>query len=103
MTLTIQPYQYMKVNDIVYNLVHQYQSVNDLRTVSALQELAAEEIRETIPGDEPIVEQLILNIMDRRLRHRATEKMVQTLQAFIVPFATPNKKQIQQTFKKQRS
>ncbi|MGO3468919.1 MAG: FusB/FusC family EF-G-binding protein [Weissella hellenica] len=100
MTLTIQPYQYMKVNDIVYNLVHQYQSVNDLRTVSALQELAAEEIRETIPGDEPIVEQLILNIMDRRLRHRATEKMVQTLQAFIVPFATPNKKQIQQTFKK---
>lgn len=100
MTLTIQPYQYMKVNDIVYNLVHQYQSVNDLRTVSALQELAAEEIRETIPGDEPIVEQLILNIMDRRLRHRATERMVQTLQAFIVPFATPNKKQIQQTFKK---
>lgn len=102
MTLTIQPYQYMKVNDIVYNLVHQYQSVNDLRTVSALQELAAEEIRETIPGDEPIVEQLILNIMDRRLRHRATEKMVQTLQEFIVPFATPNKKQIQQTFKKSK-
>lgn len=100
MTLTIQPYQYMKVNDIVYKLVHQYQSVNDLRTVSALQELAAEEIRDTIPGNEPVVEKLISNIMDRRLRHRATEKMVQELQEFIVPFSAPNKKQIQQIFKK---
>ena len=42
MTLTMQPYQYMKINEIVYNLVHQYQSVNDLSTVAALQELAAE-------------------------------------------------------------
>ncbi|WP_165314642.1 hypothetical protein [Weissella sagaensis] len=64
MTLTIQPYQYMKINDIVYNLVHQYQSVNDLRTIGVLQDLAAEEIHDTVPGNDPAITQLISNIMD---------------------------------------
>ncbi|QEA57744.1 FusB/FusC family EF-G-binding protein [Weissella sagaensis] len=100
MTLTIQPYQYMKINDIVYNLVHQYQSVNDLRTIGVLQDLAAEEIHDTVPGNDPAITQLISNIMDRRLRHRATETMVKTLQEFVVPFVAPDKKQIQQTFRK---
>lgn len=100
MTLTIQPYQYMKINDIVYNLVHQYQSVNDLRTIGVLQDLAAEEIHYTVPGNDPAITQLISNIMDRRLRHRATETMVKTLQEFVVPFVAPDKKQIQQTFRK---
>lgn len=92
MTLTMQPYQYMKINEIVYNLVHQYQAVNDLSTVAALQELAAEEIHETIPGNYPEIDQLLTNIMDRRLRHRATEKMVRELKPFVVPFVEPNKK-----------
>lgn len=100
MTLTIQPYQYMKINDIVYNLVHQYQSVNDLRTIGVLQDLAAEEIHDTVPGNDPAITQLISNIIDRRLRHRATETMVKTLQEFVVPFVAPDKKQIQQTFRK---
>jgi hypothetical protein len=90
----------MKINDIVYNLVHQYQSVNDLRTIGVLQDLAAEEIHDTVPGNDPAITQLISNIMDRRLRHRATETMVKTLQEFVVPFVAPDKKQIQQTFRK---
>lgn len=100
MTLTMQPYQYMKINEIVYNLVHQYQAVNDLSTVAALQDLAAEEIHETVPGNYSEIDQLLTNIMDRHLRHRATEKMVRELKPFVIPFVEPNKKQIAQVFRK---
>ncbi|GBG93903.1 fibronectin-binding protein [Ligilactobacillus salitolerans] len=100
MKTTLQPYQFMHLQAIVANLIHNYESVNDYRTIGAIQSLAAEEIRELLAASQIDTKALLDFVMDQRLRRRAAEKYLSELKEHVIPFEQPTKKQVEKVFRK---
>lgn len=100
MTLELQPYQYMQLKAIVYNLIDNYKAVNDYRTVDAVQSLAAEQIRQIVPTPEPEIEDLITFALDHQVRREATDRYFETFKTHVVGFLQPSKKQVEKVFRK---
>lgn len=100
MTLNLQPYQYMELRHIVNNLIDNYKSVNDPRTVDAVQSLAVERIHQIIPADQPEADRLLGVALNHQLRREAANKFWATFKDNVVPFAVPTSKQVEKVFRK---
>ncbi|WP_439646178.1 hypothetical protein [Secundilactobacillus similis] len=84
MTLELQPYQYMQLKAIIYNLIDNYKSVNDHRTVDAVQSLAVEQIHQIVPTPTPEIEDLISFALDHQVRREATDRYFETFKAHVL-------------------
>ena len=101
MNVKIEPYQYMKIIDVVDQLIHSYQSVNDIKTIEAVQSITVEKIYQTLPEiSKEELEDLITVILDRQLTRESVEKYFETFKAFVIPFSEPSEKQIEKVFRK---
>ena len=103
MNVKIEPYQYMKIIDLVDQLIHSYQSVNDIKTIEAVQSITVEKIYQTLPEiSKEELEDLITVILDRQLTRESVEKYFETFKAFVIPFSEPSEKQIEKVFRKDK-
>lgn len=100
MQTKIQPDQYMYLKSIIYNLIHNYESVNDYRTIDAIQTMAATEIKALLPFPAEEVTKIIDFVTDIRLRRRAANKFLETFKEHVAPFKEPTPKQVEKVFRK---
>lgn len=100
MQTKIQPDQYMSLKSIIYNLIHNYESVNDYRTIDAIQTMAATEIKVLLPFPPEEVAKIIDFVTDIRLRRRAANQFLETIKEQVVPFKEPTPKQVEKVFRK---
>lgn len=100
MQTNIQPDQYVYFKSIIYNLIHNYESVSDYRTIDAIQSLAVEEIQALLPCSQEKLTTIVDFVTDIRLRRHAADKFLTSFKENVVPFKEPTPKQVEQVFRK---
>lgn len=100
MKLELQPYQYMQIRKIIAELIHSYQSVNDVRTIQTIRAIAVEKLHQTVTGNYPQINALVNYTLNDHLRHSSADEILTELKSDVVPFVQPTKKQVEKVFRK---
>lgn len=96
----LQPYQYHAIVKYVDDLINAYQSVNDQKTVAALQWLTQEKIGELLAESEFDTTALTAFYLDKTVTKAKAEKFFATQKELVAPFVAPTNKQVEKVFRK---
>lgn len=95
-------YQYFAIQNQVKFLISSYQSVNDPKTIEAVQAQAVEEINKILGNlsEEQIFAEFKEVILDRSLTNEKADRLLLNIKEMVIPFEIPTNKQLEKTFKK---
>ncbi len=96
----IQPYQFNYIKERISHLVNVYNSVNDPNTVASIKDVTREEILNTFPMPDATIHSEVEKLMNVQLTKGQAEKVLETLQSYVIPFEHPTKKQVDKVFRK---
>lgn len=96
--MTIQPYQFMKLKQLMMQQVNVYQSVNDHQTVATTQAKTAEAIKELLPTE--LTEKVLAVILAKETNRTKVESFMETFKQYVEPFKEPSTKQVEKAFRK---
>lgn len=96
--MTIQPYQFMKLRQLMMQQVNVYQSVNDQQTVATTQAKTAEALKELLP--ESLIEEVLSVALSKETNRAKVDNFLTTFKSQVIPFKEPSTKQIEKTFRK---
>ncbi|WP_039068933.1 FusB/FusC family EF-G-binding protein [Staphylococcus shinii] len=96
----LYPYQFNYIKERVAHLINVYNSVNDLNTISSIQEATREQILNTFQKVDSHIQLEVEKLMNYQLSKMQAEKILSTLQGYVLPFEHPSKKQVDKVFRK---
>ena len=96
----LYPYQFNYIKEHVAHLINVYNSVNDLNTISSIQEATREQILNTFQKVDSHIQLEVEKLMNYQLSKMQAEKILSTLQGYVLPFEHPSKKQVDKVFRK---
>ncbi|WP_437750471.1 FusB/FusC family EF-G-binding protein [Staphylococcus shinii] len=96
----LYPYQFNYIKERVAHLINVYNSVNDLNTISSIQEATREQILNTFQKVDSHIQLEVEKLMNFQLSKMQAEKILSTLQGYVLPFEHPSKKQVDKVFRK---
>ncbi|MGD6885108.1 FusB/FusC family EF-G-binding protein [Staphylococcus shinii] len=96
----LYPYQFNYIKERVAHLITVYNSVNDLNTISSIQEATREQILNTFQKVDSHIQLEVEKLMNYQLSKMQAEKILSTLQGYVLPFEHPSKKQVDKVFRK---
>lgn len=100
METKIYPYQFNYIKNNVARLLNVYNSVNDKRTVAAIQQTTKEDILQSFPNGDETITQAVESLMNVQLSSLQAEKILDTFSTYVIPFKHPSNKQVEKVFKK---
>ncbi|WP_432720646.1 FusB/FusC family EF-G-binding protein [Staphylococcus shinii] len=96
----LYPYQFNYIKERVAHLINVYNSVNDLNTIASIQEATREQILNTFQKVDSHIQLEVEKLMNYQLSKMQAEKILSTLQGYVLPFEHPSKKQVDKVFRK---
>ena len=96
----LYPYQFNYIKERVAHLINVYNSVNDLNTIASIQEATREQILNTFQKVDSHIQLEVEKLMNYQLSKMQAEKILSTLQDYVLPFEHPSKKQVDKVFRK---
>lgn len=96
----LYPYQFNYIKKRVAHLINVYNSVNDLNTIASIQEATREQILNTFQKVDSHIQLEVEKLMNYQLSKMQAEKILSTLQGYVLPFEHPSKKQVDKVFRK---
>ena len=96
----LYPYQFNYIKERVAHLINVYNSVNDLNTITSIQEATREQILNTFQKVDSHIQLEVEKLMNYQLSKMQAEKILSTLQGYVLPFEHPSKKQVDKVFRK---
>ncbi|MBF0813079.1 MULTISPECIES: FusB/FusC family EF-G-binding protein [Staphylococcus] len=96
----LYPYQFNYIKERIAHLINVYNSVNDINTIASIQETTREQILNTFQRVDPSIQLEIEKLMNYQLSKMQAEKILSTLQGYVLPFEHPSKKQVDKVFRK---
>ncbi|MGW7975072.1 elongation factor G-binding protein [Staphylococcus xylosus] len=96
----LYPYQFNYIKERIAHLINVYNSVNDLNTIASIQETTREQILNTFQRVDSSIQLEIEKLMNYQLSKMQAEKILSTLQGYVLPFEHPSKKQVDKVFRK---
>ncbi|MEC5301335.1 MULTISPECIES: FusB/FusC family EF-G-binding protein [Staphylococcus] len=96
----LYPYQFNYIKEHVAHLINVYNSVNDLNTITSIQEATREQILNTFQKVDSHIQLEVEKLMNYQLSKMQAEKILSTLQGYVLPFEHPSKKQVDKVFRK---
>lgn len=96
----LYPYQFNYIKERVAHLINVYNSVNDLNTIASIQEATREKILNTFQKVDSHIQLEVEKLMNYQLSKMQAEKILSTLQGYVLPFEHPSKKQVDKVFRK---
>ncbi|MFV0558893.1 MAG: FusB/FusC family EF-G-binding protein [Enterococcus sp.] len=99
MSVMITPAQFHSLKKEVDQLINAYQSVNDPKTIMAVQGLTIEKINEIAETTE-FIRELCEFILDKSLTKARAEQYFESFKEHVQPFKIPTSQQIAKVFRK---
>ncbi|PHK50532.1 FusB/FusC family EF-G-binding protein [Staphylococcus edaphicus] len=96
----LYPYQFNYIKERVAHLVNAYNSVNDPNTITSIKDMTREEILNTFPSTNTTIQSTVEKFMNLQLTKEQAQKILDSLQMYVIPFEHPSKKQLAQVFKR---
>lgn len=96
----IYPYQFNYISNNVARLINVYNSVNDTRTVTTIQQTIKDEILQAFPNVDDTIKQAVDNLMNVQLSSLQADKILTTFKSYVTPFKHPSNKQVEKVFNK---
>ncbi|WP_436938244.1 FusB/FusC family EF-G-binding protein [Staphylococcus xylosus] len=96
----LYPYQFNYIKERIVHLINVYNSVNDLNTIASIQEATREQILNTFQRVDSSIQSEIEKLMNNQLSKMQAKKILSKLQAYVLPFEHPSKKQVDKVFRK---
>ncbi|MCE5001293.1 FusB/FusC family EF-G-binding protein [Staphylococcus pseudoxylosus] len=96
----LYPYQFNYIKERIAHLINVYNSVNDLNTIASIQETTREQMLNTFQSVDSSIQLEIEKLMNYQLSKMQAEKILSTLQDYVLPFEHPSKKQVDKVFRK---
>ncbi|MBM2657829.1 FusB/FusC family EF-G-binding protein [Staphylococcus pseudoxylosus] len=96
----LYPYQFNYIKERIAHLINVYNSVNDLNTIASIQETTREQMLITFQSVDSSIQLEIEKLMNYQLSKMQAEKILSTLQDYVLPFEHPSKKQVDKVFRK---
>ncbi|WP_214269100.1 FusB/FusC family EF-G-binding protein [Staphylococcus pseudoxylosus] len=96
----LHPYQFNYIKERIAHLINVYNSVNDLNTIASIQETTREQMLNTFQSVDSSIQLEIEKLMNYQLSKMQAEKILSTLQGYVLPFEHPSKKQVDKVFRK---
>ena len=100
METKIYPYQFNYIKNNVARLLNVYNSVNDKRTVIAIQQSTKDDILQLFSNVDDAITQAVDDLMNVQLSSMQAEKILDTFSTYVTPFKHPSNKQVEKVFKK---
>ena len=84
----LYPYQFNYIKEHVAHLINVYNSVNDLNTITSIQEATREQILNTFQKVDSHIQLEVEKLMNYQLSKMQAEKILSTLQGYVFNFFT---------------
>lgn len=96
----IYPYQFNDIKVHIAHLFSAYKSVNDLNTIASIKQMTKEQIYNTFYETDETIIYAVEKLMYMQISKEQVEKVLETLQTYVIPFEQPSNKQIEKVFRK---
>src|SRR5699024_12611435 len=84
----------------IVTLLSTYKSFNDLNTITSIKQMTKEKIYNTFYETDETIIYAVEKLMYMQISKEQVEKVLETLQTYVIPFEQPSNKQIEKVFRK---